>query len=403
MARADIVTNENSRVLILSNRGLEHHVADSCLYEFEDIIAEVDCADFFIPTQSYDRSRKVFNGIQKITRSRSLARVLSPDPNATTLDRDYDLLFMIAASPSRIFPIRSLKNWRQRSQKAVCYLVEIWQELIEQRWQPHIELLREFDHIFVGVHHAVDLVAELTGRPCSYLPPGVDTVTFCPYPLLPRRHIDVAYIGRRSSVTHESLLSLAEAGRLHYFYDTAISKTFFVPYPRQHRQLIANLLKRSRYFVTNHANANQPEKTGGKQEIGYRFMEGAAAGTVMIGNPPDTAVFRHYFDWDDAVIKIPFDVPEIGDILSKLDSQPERLERIRRTNVVNALRRHDWLHRWQTILAHVGMDCSPEASARAVALDTLLQAAIGHPPDARQDLQPASALNLSLDPCVVSG
>jgi len=42
------------------------------------------------------------------------------------------------------------------------------------------------------------------------------------------------------------------------------------------------------------------------------------------------------FDWQDAVIRLPFDSPDTGEILEALDADPQRIERIRRENVHHA-------------------------------------------------------------------
>ena len=43
-----------------------------------------------------------------------------------------------------------------------------------------LELLSEFDHIFLGLRHCVDDVSRITGKPCSYLPLGTDVLRFAP-------------------------------------------------------------------------------------------------------------------------------------------------------------------------------------------------------------------------------
>ena len=83
-----------------------------------------------------------------------------------------------------------------------------------------LDLLAEFDHVFVGVQHAVDEVSKIAGVPCRYLPLAADVLRFSPYPIPPPRTIDVCNIGRRSEVTHAALLRLARERRLFYYYDT---------------------------------------------------------------------------------------------------------------------------------------------------------------------------------------
>ena len=77
------------------------------------------------------------------------------------------------------------------------------------------------------------------------------------------------------------------------------------------------------------------------------------------------------FDWQDAVIEIPFEATNIREILSQLEVQPEKLEKIRHSNIINTLQRHDWVYRWEKILATVGMSPTTEISLRKATLAQL--------------------------------
>lgn len=387
--------NRNPRILVQSQRHFRNHVANCCLYEFEDLIGNIDCVDLFAPTNSYEFTEFVFKWTKRITRSKQFANWIRPEPNRHMLDQDYDLFFMIMPNLLDIYAIDSIKNRRQRCKKSVCYLIEVWQHDLS-RSKLLLKFLTSFDHIFVGVQHAVEPLSQLTGRPCTYLPPGVDAVRFCPYPAMPERYIDVCNLGRRSPITHQALLKAAEVGRLHYFYDTVQGDSFYIRDHREHRMLIANLLKRSRFTITNRANANEPHKTAGHQEIGYRFMEGVASGAILIGTPPKTSTFATYFDWQDAVIELPFDAPNIAEFIAALDAQPERLSQARKNNVVNALLRHDWSQRWRTILETVGMAPTADLLTREAHLKQLAQSyeSLVARPDASV---PSNLAQLSID------
>src|ERR1700738_1115668 len=205
------------------------------------------------------------------------------------------------------------------------------------------ELLADFDHLFLGVRHPTQEVARIVGRPCTYLPLAVDVLRFAPYPHAPPRAIDVCNIGRRSPVTHAALLRLARERRIFYYYDTVRASgeggkqmTFRVNHASEHRPLLARQLQRSRYYLANRARVNEPEIIEGKEEISSRFYEGVAAGTGLLGEAPRGAAFRKQFGWQDAVIRLPFDSPDAGEILEALDADPQRIERIRRENVHHA-------------------------------------------------------------------
>jgi hypothetical protein len=106
-------------------------------------------------------------------------------------------------------------------------------------------------------------------------------------------------------------------------------------------------------------------------EIGNRYFEGAASGTVMLGERPKNAVFEKLFDWPDAVVHLDYDSSEIDRIINDLDRQPERQERIRRTNVAQSLLRHDWAYRWEAIIKTVGLEPMPQLLDRKKRLQTL--------------------------------
>ena len=194
---------------------------------------------------------------------------------------------------------------------------------------------------------------DLIKRPCFYVPPGIDTIKFCPYPNPPLRSIDIYSIGRRSQITHKALLKMVEQRKIFYVYDTMLEMD--TTRPVEHRSLIANMAKRSRYFLVNPAKVDRRFETGGQNEIGFRYFEGAAAGTVMIGEHPKTEVFEEHFGWLNSVIRMPFDSPDIADILVELDSQPEWIAKVRKKNIVQSLLRHDWAYRWNSILKIAGL------------------------------------------------
>jgi hypothetical protein len=275
---------------------------------------------------------------------------------------------------------------------AACFVNELWLHLLPGYL---LELLADFDHVFLGVRHPVADVARIVGRPCSYLPLATDVLRFAPFPGQPSRAIDVCNIGRRSPVTHEALLRLARARRIFYYYDTVAAsgagkkqRTFQVDNPSEHRLLLANLLRRSRYFIANRGRINEPEYTLGQDEISGRFYEGAAAGTVMLGEAPRTEEFRVQFDWPDAVIPLPFDSPDVEGVIAGLDGDPTRLSRIRRDGVRNAALRHDWAHRLRTVFDTLGIPATQAMLARERSLEALASAALeGHtepPPSSRQ-------------------
>ncbi len=357
------------RVLVLSMRKVANVVGYCALYEFEDLICELLEADRAAPLteEGLEFSRRLYKLTRRLTTSPRVASAVTPRFGALKLEREYELFLPVFNHPHELFNLNAVQGWREKSRFAAAYIDEAWEARLPDYL---LELLQPFDHIFLGVQGACEAVARLTGRPTTYLPMGVDALRFAPSPVAGPRLIDVCGIGRRSDVTHAALLDFAKREGRFYYYDTmrrsggprsgGAAVTFGVIDPREHRLLLSSLLKRSRYFIANRAWADTPGLTRGKDEIACRFYEGAAAGTVMLGEPPDTDDFRSEFDWPDAVVRTPFHAPDIADIIRELDRDPARTERIRTQSVYNALVRHDWSQRLGEILKVAGL---PETAA----------------------------------------
>jgi spore maturation protein CgeB len=284
------------------------------------------------------------------------------------LNRSYNLFIMICQFPRDLLSLNAIEGWKQRCRTSVCWLAEIWASELH-KLKGHLKILSQFDYVIIPSGGSVKTVRDLIGDSCVYIPPGINTIRFCPYPDPPVRSIDVYSMGRKSSVTHQALLKMVEQRKIFYIYDTFENMKTFLP--RDHRILLANITKRSRYFIANAPKINQQSETGGQMEISYRFFEGAASGTVMIGETGKNEALKEHFGWSDSVIQVPFDSPNIAEVLADLDSQPERLAEIRKNNVVNCLLRHDWVYRWRAILDMVGLKPRPALIAREKLLKKL--------------------------------
>jgi hypothetical protein len=125
---------------------------------------------------------------------------------------------------------------------------------------------------------------------------------------------------------------------------------------KEHRALFANVAKRSRYFIVNPGKIDEPEKRGNQIETSNRYFEGAASGAIMVGERPSNEVFETLFDWPEAVTQLPYNSGDIDLVIKDLDGDPERQDRIRRTGVIQALMRHDWVYRWEAILKTAGLE-----------------------------------------------
>jgi hypothetical protein len=379
------VGDEDSRlnVLLLSQRQIADLAAYCLAYEFEDTFAAVTDAQRIDVTDfpAVEFSRRAYKLARLAFGSPRLAHQLAPSPrNKVVLDCDFDLFFPVFSHTYELYSLGMISNWRQRCRKAACFISEVWSDMVPEYL---LELLSAFDHVFIGHRHPVEDVARITGRPCTYLPLAVDVPRFAPLSCDKPRPIEVCNVGRRSLVTHQALLDDAERRHSFYYYDTVAAsgsdlkdRTFRVDSPHEHRRKLATLLKHSCYYIANRSYVNRPEFTAGRDEVSSRFYEGAAAGTVMIGEAPRTEEFKQQFDWSDALIHVPFDSPDIGRILANLNGDPERLRAIRRNNVRQAAQRHDWLHRILVVFDTLGLAPTQKMRARAKRLEQIASNAL---------------------------
>jgi hypothetical protein len=209
MALLEFVSSSKAKAhtLILSQRNIIYQAANSCLYDAEDLICEVEGADLIAPKPSVFISRKLSRGRELLSRAIEIERAIELLARQFDLEQEYDLLFLSLDNPWEAITINSIKNWRKKFGKIACYIGEIWDKEVDN-WRI-IKDLKKFDCIFVSVNHCIEKLAKLTGKPCIYLPPAVNTLQFCPYPNAVERSVDIAYVGRHSPITHQSILDYA--------------------------------------------------------------------------------------------------------------------------------------------------------------------------------------------------
>jgi hypothetical protein len=354
-----------TRVLLFSKRNLEARKWHAFQYEFEDVIAELDAAQLLAPPLApASRREQLVQRIQR--RAGHPERYFDLPIEPVTVEGRFDLFFAVFHFAPDISYLQQLRQARDRCEKAICFIPEVYEP---EKLRPYLQLLREcsFDHVFLFNGEAAEGVSKIAGCPATFMPVGVDMVRFSPYPDPPARTVDLYQFGRRSPVTHAAALEMARNGA-YYVYDTV----FDVPLPdyRAHRELIASTMKRSKYFFAYRAGQDVA-RAAATDDLSARYFEGMAGGAVLLGSAPDTDEYRTCFPWPDSTIEIPYEAHDLAELVADLDAQPERLARARARNVAGMLRRHDWSHRWATILEVAGMDQPPALQRRLERLEEL--------------------------------
>lgn len=359
--------SDNPRVLIYSQRNLVTILPFRCAhFEFENMISQIDSADILAPR--IDPSSLRHTVAKRIAYHSSFA--LNPGIQRIPIEKDYDLFLAICGDPTDLLRLSALGNWRSRCRKSVCLIDELWVTQMDS-YHSFLRLLEAFDVVMLYYSQSVGPLGKRIGTQCAYLAPGVDTIRFCPYPTWPKRVIDVYSVGRRSKITHGTLLKMVQEDGLFYLHDSIAANQ--VLDPMEHRALFANIAKRSRYFIVNPGLIDRRDIRGDQIEIGDRYFEAAASGAILLGERPDNPEFARLFGWPDSMIHLPFDSPDIDQIVKTLDDDPARQERMQRRNVKEALMRHDWVYRWEEILGAVGLEPMPELFQRKERLRQLAE------------------------------
>jgi hypothetical protein len=362
------VQPKRPRTLIYSQRKLSRILPYRCAhFEFEDVIAQIDSVEMLVPRIDPSTRRYVF--AKQLAYHTPLT--LNPGIEGTAIHRDYDLFLAICGNPADLLGINAIGDWRSRCKKAICLIDEVWVTEISS-YRNFLRMLEKFDVVVLYYSQSVNPINERIGAKCIFLPPGVDTLRFCPLSHPPNRIIDVYSIGRRSAITHRAYLTMAAGDGLFYLHDSTSAHQ--VLDPTEHRILFANVLKRSRYFVVNPGLIDRPDVRGTQIEIGNRYFEGAASGSILLGERPLNGEFEKLFDWPDALIDLPYNSPDVAKLLRELDEQPNRQSTMRQMNMQQSLLRHDWCYRWEAILKAVGSAPLPQLEARKNRLRSLAAA-----------------------------
>lgn len=315
-------------------------------FEFEDVIA--DCDDRVrietksVPTDSLGR---------KAWRARHVAELLVDHRKKGGGD---ELVFAVAQVLGDLPDHLAFRSMLRSAQKTAAFVEELWIREIPLQLDMR-RFLSQFDHVFVSCAATVEPLAQHLDTPVTYLPPSVDHERFAANPW-PPASVDVYAMGRRQPGLHDALVQWAASDLSRfYLFDTFAGNVPIVDH-RQHRDKLADLIRRSRYFLVNGAKVDSPGETGSQTELGYRFFEGAAAGAVMIGTGGNAPVFDELFGWEEPVIEVDPSGMDIAERIAELDAQPDRHAAIRRRNARGSLLAHDPAHRWRTILQTLDLE-----------------------------------------------
>lgn len=360
----DRLTSRPSRICMPSARNFNKETFLCGHYEAQDVLTEIDDVD--LVCLQLGRGHKFRERWQARLMYRDISgrsALANPGLTKVRLTGEYDLFLARCQTEKDLAHINAVEGWKDHCKSSVCWIDEFWAaEVPKAKYWLHT--FSQFDHIFTSCFGTVEPLSKAIGRPIHWLPCAVDTLRFTPYPETPARAVDFYSIGRRREAIHKQLLQAAKRSKRFYIYDTFQSSMTNVYDHREHRDYLASVIKRSRFFIVAPGKIDSPGVHQGQSEVGHRYCEGTAAGAVLLGQAPHGEAFRRMFPWQDAVVPIESDGRDVMDVFAELDSDPARVSAASRRNSVGALLNHDWVYRWKEILRIVGLEPSPGMLAR---------------------------------------
>lgn len=370
------------KVLLISNHNTDRRPWNGVCYEVLRTVSAIEPATLIAPSALAGTVRLNSSLFEPLHRDRgsvlSILREINLMRNGAafepvTVEEDHDVCFFIGQFLSDLINLRRVRGWRKRSRIAVAFILETWEGSLE-RCKAELALLNEFDHVFVLNADSIASLSGMIRTPVSFLATATDCLAAAPRSEAAPRAVDAVCFGRRLDPVHRRLRAIAQDRNWLYLFDTW-SGLKAIDW-EQVRESNASVMRRSRYAVVwdPSVSAKKAPRMQDQRALTTRYFEAAAGGAIILGSRTPSDEFAAHFDWPDAVVDIATDGSDLEARLNELEADPVRCATIRRNNVVNCLRRHDWLHRWERVLETLQLEPTPAHLERRAALEDRAQA-----------------------------
>lgn len=343
--------------------------------EMDDAIRAAESADHMSVELRTDRANRIEPILRNAVRLSKLSRLARSFRGQADLPTGYDVLYAGVISFRDLWVLAGA-DLPSVASKRICCITEIWEPDLHH-FEMYAEILEQFDVVYLSCQGTVDALSEMVSVPVHWIPSATDALTRCPADEQPRC-IDVMSVGRRCPVQHAELLDAARSRRMTYQFDSLRGAQ--LADWSEHRFVLGEQTRRSRFYVCHRSKFDDTEETGDVQEFGGRYFDAFAAGAIPIGDLPDADHFRSTFPRPGSTVFQASGQDGMVDTVLEMKRDIDALDEVARLNVVEALRGHDWVHRWETMLAGVGLDLVGHGQERRRGLDELADVIAGGDP-----------------------
>jgi hypothetical protein len=211
--------------------------------------------------------------------------------------------------------------------------------------------LKKLDHLFVMSADLATETHQTHGISTSFLPIGIDTAKFGGY--RQQRSIDILSYGRTDDALHRHLAQHYNQPDCDRLYLHSTFRHPHIDQPTQHMALLVKLLKRSKINLC-FESVNKARFQGGSPLL-YRWLEGWAAGCMIVGKKPTGQGVSALMDWPNSTIELPDHAPDWLPFLEALLNDEGRWADVSWRNYWECLQRHDWRYRLRDLFDCLGL------------------------------------------------
>jgi hypothetical protein len=203
-----------------------------------------------------------------------------------------------------------------------------------------------FDLILSFCADLADEFRRATQVPGLYFPPHCDVLSY--HSLRETRPLDLILVGRRDKGRHEPLHHHFNAPQGDRVFLDFVTRTQSTPLPEDEFGLLMATYSRAKAAFCYEPSSVERFKR--RSPLTGRWIHAWASGCTVLGMAPTSPDAAEQMNWPEATIDLPDDPTAAIEKVEAVLSDTAALTRRRRSNVVEALRRHDTRLRLKTLL-----------------------------------------------------
>ena len=281
-----------------------------------------------------------------------------------TVERDAELLLVVARAPSDLRMLYSIKDARKRFRKIAGYIIDSY---FTEGFESTVD---GYDHIFSTTQEGADFVRTKFGVSSSVLRQGFDCLAWASVDSA--RSIDLIGFGRQPASYHREFQRSFHDSQSNILYLHSPIGAKAGPAVWVERPMMLKLLQKSKMSLAFHLLV-EPEESRPRTAnfVTSRWFESLAAGCIIVGRRPPGEMAAEMFDWPNALIDLADRPSDAADFIKSLACDASFLRETRTRNVIEMCRRHDWRYRIQNIYKHFDLSLSESLNAEIIALEEL--------------------------------